>query len=221
MDKLGFYPEQMQALENMIWQPNGIIIVSGPTGSGKTTTLYSILMKLASPETKMMSVEDPVEYTLPGVNQVHVNKRAGLTFEVALRAFLRHDPDVIMIGDTRNLETEKLALEAALTGHLVLSTLHTNDAPSVVTRLVEMGVEPYLIAATLRGAVSQRLARKVCSECGEEIEADPGSPTLRFLGITEWDLKEHRDQTGQGMRDMQTHRLQRPYRSLRDSHHRR
>lgn len=198
MDKLGFYPEQMQALEHMMWQPNGLLIVAGPTGSGKTTTLYSILMRLSGPEKKMMSVEDPVEYSLPGVNQVHVNKRAGLTFEAALRAFLRHDPDIIMIGETRTLETAKLATEAALTGHLVLSTLHTNDAPSVVTRLVDMGVEPYLIAATLLGAVSQRLARKVCRECGEDVEIDTNHPTARFLGITSSDLKEHSIRRGKG-----------------------
>jgi len=198
MDKLGFYPEQMQALDNMMWQPNGLIIVAGPTGSGKTTTLYSMMMKLASPEKKMMSVEDPVEYMLTGVNQVQVNKKAGLTFEAALRSFLRHDPDIIMVGETRNLETVKLALEAALTGHLVLSILHTNDAPSVVTRLVDMGVEPYLIAATLNGAVSQRLARKVCRECGEDIEADLDSPTIKFLGITARDLKEHKLRKGKG-----------------------
>jgi type IV pilus assembly protein PilB len=198
MDKLGLYPEQIQTLESMMWQPNGLIIVSGPTGSGKTTTLYSILMKLIGPERKMMSVEDPVEYTLTGVNQVQVNKRAGLTFESALRAFLRHDPDIIMIGETRNLETELLAIEAALTGHLVLTTLHTNDAPGVVTRLLDMGVEPYLIAATLLGAVSQRLARKVCRDCGEDIDADIDAPALKFLGITAWDLKEHKIRRGKG-----------------------
>ena len=198
LDKLGFYPEHMQAIDNLVGQPNGLIIVTGPTGSGKTTTLYSLLMKFVSPDRKIMSVEDPVEYMLTGVNQVNVNVRAGLTFEVALRAFLRHDPDVIMIGETRDLKTAELAMEAAVTGHLVLSQLHTNDAPSVVTRLLDMGVEPYLIAATLVGAVSQRLARKVCRDCGEDIELDTNDPTIRFLGITEWDLKEHKIRRGKG-----------------------
>ena len=198
MDRLGFYPEHMQEIARLIGQPNGLFVVTGPTGAGKTTTLYSILSKLVGPGRKIMSVEDPVEVTIPGVNQVHVNKRAGLTFEVALRSFLRHDPDIIMIGHTRNLETQQIAIEAAVTGHLVLSTLHTNDAPSVVTRIVDMGIEPYLIAATLIGAVSQRLARKVCGNCGEEIEADLDSPTLKFLGITAWDLKERKLRRGKG-----------------------
>ena len=198
LGKLGFYPEHIQTVEHMAHQPNGMIIVSGPTGSGKTTTLYSILKLIVSPDVKVLSVEDPVEYALTGVNQVQVNRRAGLTFEAALRAFLRHDPDVIMIGETRNLETAQVAIQAAITGHLVLSQLHTNDAPSVITRLVDMGVEPYLISATLLGAVSQRLARKVCRECGEEIEADLDSPPLKFLGITAWDLKEHKLRRGRG-----------------------
>lgn len=198
LEKLGFYPEQIQALEGMIRQPNGLVVASGPTGSGKTTTLYSLLMRLASPDKKMMSVEDPVEYLLTGVNQVHVNKRAGLTFETVMRAFFRHDPDVIMIGEVRSLETGMAGVEAALSGHMVLTQLHTNDAPSVVTRLTDMGVEPYLVAATLNGAISQRLARLVCRDCGEEIEADLDSPPLRFLGITAWDLKEHRLRRGRG-----------------------
>jgi type II secretory ATPase GspE/PulE/Tfp pilus assembly ATPase PilB-like protein len=198
LDKLGFYPEQIQALEHLIWQPSGQLILSGPTGSGKTTTMYSILMTLVSPEKKVLTVEDPVEYSLPGVNQVHVNKRAGLTFETAMRAFFRHDPDIIMIGETRNLETALAGVEAAMTGHLVLSQLHANDAPGVITRLADMGVEPYLIAATLLGAVSQRLARKVCQECGEGIEADTNDPAIRFLGITAWDLKEHTIRRGKG-----------------------
>lgn len=198
MDKLGFYPEHEQALDNLLHQPNGQIIVSGPTGSGKTTTLYSLLQKLVSPDRKLMSVEDPVEYILPGVNQIHINVRTGLTFPVVLRSFLRHDPDIIMVGETRDLQTAEIATQAAITGHLVLSQLHTNDAPSVITRLTDMGVEPYLIAATLLGAVSQRLARKVCGNCGEEIEADLDSPAVKFLGITDWDLKEHKLRRGKG-----------------------
>lgn len=198
MDKLGFYPEQMQAIQKMVHRPNGQIIVAGPTGSGKTTTLYSMMMELVKPETKLMSVEDPVEYILPGVNQVHINVRAGLTFPVVMRSFLRHDPDVIMVGETRDLETGKIAIEAAVTGHLVMSQLHTNDAPGAITRLLDMGLEPFLVSATMVGIVAQRLARKVCANCGEEIEADANDAAIRFLGITDWDLKEHKIRRGKG-----------------------
>lgn len=198
MDKLGFYPEHTQTVENMIGQPNGMIIVSGPTGSGKTTTLYSMMMKLVSPDRKLMSIEDPVEYALPGVNQVQVNTRAGLTFTGALRAFLRQDPDIIMVGETRDPETGKIAIEAAVTGHLVLTQLCTNDAPGAITRLLDMGLESFLVSATLLGIVSQRLARMVCSDCGEDVNADPDDPAIRFLGITDWDLKEHKIKRGKG-----------------------
>ncbi len=198
MDRMGFYPEQIQSLDNMIHQPNGLVIVCGPTGSGKTTTMYSMMMELVKPEAKLMSVEDPVEYILPGVNQVQINPRAGLTFPVAMRAFLRHDPDVIMVGEIRDLETGSIAVQAAVTGHLVLSQVHTNDAPSAVVRLMDCGIEPFLIASTIRGVLSQRLARKVCGNCGEDIDADANDPAVRFLGITEWDLKEHRIKRGKG-----------------------
>lgn len=198
MDKLGFYPEHIQTILKMIHQPNGQIIVAGPTGSGKTTTLYSMLMELVKPENKVMSVEDPVEYVLPGVNQVHVNVRAGLTFPVVMRSFLRHDPDIVMVGETRDLETAQMAVQAAITGHLVLSQLHTNDALSATSRLADIGIEPYLISATLVGVLSQRLARKVCGSCGEEIEADLNNPAIKFLGITDWDLKERKLRRGRG-----------------------
>ncbi len=198
MDRLGLYPEHIESIRRMIHQPSGQVIVSGPTGSGKTTTLYSMMMELVRPEVKLMSVEDPVEYALPGVNQVQVNKRAGLTFQAALRAFLRQDPDIIMVGEIRDRETGQIAIEAAVTGHLVLSQLHANDAPGVVTRLLDMGLESFLISASLVGIVCQRLARKVCADCGEEIDADPNDPAIRFLGITDWDLKEHKIRRGRG-----------------------
>jgi type IV pilus assembly protein PilB len=168
LDKLGLYPETQEALLDLCNQPNGMFLICGPTGSGKTTTLYSSLNVVNSVEKNVMTIEDPVEYQLAGLSQVHVNRKAGLTFANALRAFLRQDPDVIMIGETRDLETAEIAVQAALTGHLLLTTIHTNDAPSVATRLVDMGVEPFLISASMIGALAQRLARKICSKCKEE-----------------------------------------------------
>ena len=168
LDKLGLYPETQETLLDLCNQPNGMFLICGPTGSGKTTTLYSSLNVVNSVEKNVMTVEDPVEYQLPGLSQVHVNRKAGLTFANALRAFLRQDPDVIMVGETRDLETAEIAVQASLTGHLVLTTIHTNDAPSVATRLSDMGVEPFLISASMIGALAQRLARKICSKCKEE-----------------------------------------------------
>jgi type IV pilus assembly protein PilB len=168
LDKLGLYPETQEQLLDLCLQPNGMFLICGPTGSGKTTTLYSALNVTNSVEKNVMTVEDPVEYQLPGLSQVHVNRKAGLTFANALRAFLRQDPDVIMVGETRDLETAEIAVQASLTGHLVLTTIHTNDAPSVATRLADMGVEPFLISASMIGALAQRLARKICPNCKEE-----------------------------------------------------
>ncbi|HEY0073358.1 MAG TPA: GspE/PulE family protein [Abditibacteriaceae bacterium] len=165
LDKLGLYPETQTQLLDICHQPNGCFMICGPTGSGKTTTLYSVLNVVNSVEKNVMTVEDPVEYQLAGLSQVHVNRKAGLTFANALRAFLRQDPDVIMVGEIRDLETAEIAVQAALTGHLVLSTIHTNDAPSTATRLGDMGVEPFLISASLVGALAQRLSRRVCSQC--------------------------------------------------------
>ncbi len=170
LDKLGLYPETQEQLLDMCMQPNGMFLICGPTGSGKTTTLYSALNVTNSVEKNVMTVEDPVEYQLPGLSQVHVNRKAGLTFANALRAFLRQDPDVIMVGETRDLETAEIAVQASLTGHLVLTTIHTNDAPSVPTRLADMGVEPFLISASMIGALAQRLARKICENCKEPYE---------------------------------------------------
>ena len=178
--KLGFNPETLARLEELIVQPNGMVLSTGPTGSGKTTTQYSVLHKINSVDKNIITVEDPVEYQLNGISQVQVNVKAGLTFGTALRSFLRQDPDIIMVGEMRDLETAEIAVEASLTGHLVLSTLHTNNAPSAVIRMVDMGVEPYLIAATVIGVMAQRLARKVCANCREEYQI-PASD-LRVLG---------------------------------------
>ncbi|MGO8672354.1 MAG: GspE/PulE family protein [Capsulimonadaceae bacterium] len=179
LNKLGFQPDVQQKLEELVGQPNGMILTTGPTGSGKTTTLYSILNKINSSEKNIITVEDPVEYQLPGVSQVNVNRKAGLTFGSALRSFLRQDPDIIMVGEMRDLETCQIAVEAALTGHLVLSTLHTNDAPSTVMRLADMGIESYLIAATVVGILAQRLCRKVCVNCKQPYQI-PASELVRF-----------------------------------------
>ena len=181
LEKLGFFPETQADMELIISQPYGIILTTGPTGSGKSTTQCAVLNRLASPEVNIMTVEDPVEYIIPGVNQVHVNRKAGLTFATAMRAFLRQDPDIIMVGEIRDLETAETAVQASLTGHLVLSTLHTNDAPTSITRLIDMGIEPFLVAASLTGALAQRLARKICKECKEAYK--PPAEALARLGF--------------------------------------
>ncbi|HEY3379923.1 MAG TPA: ATPase, T2SS/T4P/T4SS family [Armatimonadota bacterium] len=183
LGKLGFTQDMMAELEELIVQPNGMVLITGPTGSGKTTTLYSILNQINSVEKNVLTVEDPVEYQLPGINQVSVNRKAGLNFPVAMRAFLRQDPDIIMIGEIRDLETAEIAVQASLTGHMVLSTLHTNDAPATIVRLGDMGVEPFLISASIIGIVAQRLSRKLCEECKEPIS--PPMEALQRLGIKE------------------------------------
>jgi type IV pilus assembly protein PilB len=164
---LSFLEENYQKYKESYTKPYGMILVTGPTGSGKSTTLYATLNAVSKPEINVITVEDPVEYRLPGINQVQVNPKAGLTFAGALRSILRSDPDVVLIGEIRDHETAQIAIEAALTGHLVLSTLHTNDAPSAVTRLVEMGIEPFLVGSALDAVVAQRLARKLCGKCKE------------------------------------------------------
>jgi len=183
LNKLGFFPDTLAAIEKLIMQPNGMFLTTGPTGAGKTTTLYSSLHRINSVERNIMTVEDPVEYQLPGVSQVAVHRKAGLSFATALRSFMRQDPDIIMVGEIRDLETAEMAIQASLTGHLVLSTLHTNDAPSSVTRLVDMGVEPFLVSATMIGALAQRLGRRICESCKEEYETS--SEVLVPLGYTE------------------------------------
>lgn len=161
LEELGMEKEDLELYHSIISKKNGIILVTGPTGSGKTTTLYATLTKLNSKEVNITTIEDPVEYQLPGINQIQINPKIGLTFAKGLRHILRQDPDIIMVGEIRDLETAKIAVQAALTGHLVFSTLHTNDAPSAVTRLLEMGIENYLVEATVLGVVAQRLVRKI------------------------------------------------------------
>lgn len=170
-EHLGLSKENLKKLNNIISNPHGIVLVTGPTGSGKSTTLYTVLSELNSSNVNIITVEDPVEYTLDGINQVNVNTKAGLTFASGLRSILRQDPDIIMIGEIRDEETAQIAIKAAITGHLVLSTLHTNDAPSSITRLVDMGVEPYLVASSVVGVIAQRLVRKICPYCKEKYEA--------------------------------------------------
>lgn len=167
-ETLGISKNNLKRLNNIISSPNGIVLVTGPTGSGKSTTLYTILSELNKSNVNIVTVEDPVEYTLDGVNQVNVNNKAGLTFANGLRSILRQDPDIVMIGEIRDEETAEIAIKAAITGHLVLSTLHTNDAPSTITRLLDMGIEPYLVATSVSGIIAQRLVRKICSSCKEE-----------------------------------------------------
>ncbi len=168
LTKLGFEEISLKFFLEALEHPYGMILVTGPTGSGKTTTLYSALMKLNTPEVNIMTAEDPVEYNFPGINQVHVREDIGLTFASALRSFLRQDPDIIMVGEIRDYETAEIAVKAALTGHLVLSTLHTNDAPSTITRLINMGIEPFLISSSVILVVAQRLVRKLCPKCKKE-----------------------------------------------------
>jgi type IV pilus assembly protein PilB len=168
MTKLGFEAKQLEVFKEGIHRPYGMCLVTGPTGSGKTTTLYSALAELNTPDSNISTAEDPCEFNLEGCNQVNVKKEVGLTFATALKAFLRQDPDIIMVGEIRDLEVGEIAVEAALTGHLVLSTLHTNDAPATVTRLLNMGIEPFLVVAALNVIVAQRLCRKICMNCREE-----------------------------------------------------
>ena len=167
LEDLGVSEELRKQIADVIRKPTGALFVTGPTGSGKSTTLYAALSELNKPELKTITVEDPVEYRLKGINQMQINTKAGLTFASALRTILRSDPDVIMVGEIRDVETAKISIEAALTGHFVLSTLHTNDAPSALTRLNEMGVEPFLTASAVSAVLAQRLARRLCVHCRE------------------------------------------------------
>jgi type IV pilus assembly protein PilB len=181
LTKLGFDEEQLKEFRQSIFKPFGMVLITGPTGSGKTTTLYSSLMELNNTEVNISTAEDPVEYSLPGVNQVQVHDDIGLTFASCLRSFLRQDPDIILVGEIRDYETAEVAIKSALTGHLVLSTLHTNDAPSSITRLLNMGVEPFLVTASLNSVVAQRLVRKVCKDC--KVEYDVSPQVLIDLGV--------------------------------------
>ena len=182
-DRLGFAPATARAFERLIHQPHGIVLVTGPTGSGKTTTLYAALDKINAPDRKIITVEDPVEYQLNGVNQIPVRPKIGLSFASGLRHIVRQDPDVIMVGEIRDLETAEIAIQAALTGHLVFSTLHTNDAPGAVTRLQDMGCEPYLVSSVLNGVLAQRLVRRICLACRAPDHPEPAD--LLAIGVTD------------------------------------
>ena len=196
--RLGFYADDLELVTKIINYPDGIFLVTGPTGSGKTTSLYAFLNTINTTARKLITVEDPIEYQLPGVNQVQVDRYVDMTFAAALRSMLRQAPNIIMVGEIRDLETAEIAINAALTGHLVFSTLHTNDAPGAVTRLVDMGVKPFLVATALRAAMAQRLLRRVCKEC-----AEPYTPTqaeCRILGLTDEYLANHKFVKGKGCR---------------------
>ncbi|MBS0657906.1 MAG: type II/IV secretion system protein [Verrucomicrobia bacterium] len=196
LETLGMPDYVYQYILDTIEKPNGIFIVTGPTGSGKTTTLYSCLRKINTIDTKLLTAEDPVEYDLEGIVQVPINDTIGLTFGRVLRAFLRQDPDRIMIGETRDIETAQIAIQASLTGHLVFTTLHTNDSAGAVTRLIDMGVEPFLISATLEGVLAQRLIRRICPGC--RVEYKPGETVLRSIGLTTEQIGDKRFYYGKG-----------------------
>ncbi len=199
LEKLGFEPQSMQDFVRAIANPYGMVLVTGPTGSGKTTTLYSALTRLSTPEVNVMTCEDPVEYNLDGINQVPINETVGLTFGAALKAFLRQDPNIIMVGEVRDIETGSIATKAALTGHLVLSTLHTNDAPSAIGRLIDMGIEPFLVASSVNLILAQRLVRRPCAGCRQPIEKHP--EILRELHLTEQEAAEYQIFEGPGCID--------------------
>src|SRR5438876_3117338 len=208
LDKLGFPADTLKRFDALIKRPHGIILVTGPTGSGKTTTLYGALDKINSPDRKIITVEDPVEYQLKGVNQIAVKPKIGLSFATGLRHIVRQDPDVILVGEIRDLETAEIAIQASLTGHLVFSTLHTNDAPSAITRLQDMGVEPYLLSSVLEGVLAQRLVRRICQVCrvpevaspadieALAIDADPHTKLFRGLGCDDCRGTGYRGRTG-------------------------
>jgi len=186
--KLGFHEDDLRRFHRIIRRPNGIFLVTGPTGSGKTTTLYAALNQLNRPDVKILTVEEPVEYMLSGINQVQVNEDIGLTFSRVLRSMLRQAPNVILVGEMRDLETAEVGIQAALTGHLVFSTLHTNDAPSAVTRLIDLGVKPFLVASSVQAIMAQRLVRVLCQSCKEPYQ--PSAAELRTVGLTEEDTKD-------------------------------
>ncbi len=196
---IGFEEVPLRNFREAIHQPWGMVLVTGPTGSGKSTTLYSALTELNTPSENISTAEDPVEMNIPGVNQVHVKEEIGLTFAAALRSFLRQDPDIIMVGEIRDFETAETAVKAALTGHLVLSTLHTNDAPSTINRLLNMGIEPFLLTASLILIMAQRLVRRICKECKEPVEVAP--EVLMECGFSEEDAKTIQPMKGKGCRN--------------------
>ncbi|MBN1507839.1 MAG: type II secretion system ATPase GspE [Sedimentisphaerales bacterium] len=182
LDKLGMSERDLDMMRMILERPHGIILVTGPTGSGKTTTLYAALSRINDIQRKIITIEDPIEYQLHGVNQIQISRKAGLTFASGLRSILRHDPDVVLVGEIRDTETAEIAIQASLTGHLVFSTLHTNDAPSALTRLVDMGIEPYLVASSLEAVLAQRLVRVVCPDCKEPLSRNEMAPLRQRFG---------------------------------------
>jgi len=180
---LGFHPDDYKIFRTLIRKPNGIILVTGPTGSGKTTTLYAALNEINRPDVKIITAEDPVEYNLAGINQCQVNRTTGMTFQRIVRAMLRQEPEVVLVGEIRDHETAEIAIQAALTGHLVFSTLHTNDAPGALTRLIDMKVAPFLVASSIQAVMAQRLVRTICEQCKEPF--DPDQATIKASGLTE------------------------------------
>lgn len=188
LEDVGFLPDTVRTFTDLIRSPNGVILMTGPTGSGKTTTLYSALATINNAETKIVTIEDPVEYMLDGINQVQINKEVDLDFSIGLRAILRQAPDVIMVGEMRDLEAAEIGIRAALTGHLVFSTLHTNDAPSACVRLIDMGVKPFMVASSLQAVIAQRLVRRICSQCKTEYK-----PTTQEIANTGFDVDEYGD----------------------------
>ncbi|HKC65242.1 MAG TPA: type IV-A pilus assembly ATPase PilB, partial [Pyrinomonadaceae bacterium] len=196
MTKLGFEPESLVKFQRNISRPYGMVLVTGPTGSGKTNTLYSALQSLNTPETNIMTAEDPVEFNLMGINQVQMKEQIGLNFAAALRSFLRQDPNIILVGEIRDFETAEIAIKAALTGHLVLSTLHTNDAPSTISRLMNMGIEPFLVATSVNLIQAQRLIRRICKDCKKEQQTPPEA--LIEIGFSPDEAKQMKTYKGRG-----------------------
>jgi type IV pilus assembly protein PilB len=197
MTKLGFEQGQLDVFQDCIHRPYGMVLVTGPTGSGKTTTLYSALSELNQTSENLSTAEDPVEFNLAGINQVQMHEDIGLNFAAALRSFLRQDPDIIMVGEIRDFETAEIAVKAALTGHMVLSTLHTNDAPSTVNRLLNMGIEPFLVSSSVNCIVAQRLARRICEECKER-DPEVNTEALVKAGLKEEVAREVTGYKGKG-----------------------
>jgi type IV pilus assembly protein PilB len=196
MTKLGFEPESLEKFQRAIIKPFGMVLVTGPTGSGKTNTLYSAISNLNKPDTNIMTAEDPVEFQLPGINQVQMKEQIGLNFAAALRSFLRQDPNVILVGEIRDFETAEIAIKAALTGHMVLSTLHTNGAPETISRLMNMGIEPFLVATAVHLIVAQRLIRRICANC--IVEDDVPEKAMLDAGFTPQEAKTVKPKKGKG-----------------------
>ena len=215
LEELGYYPDDLAIIEHLIKQEHGIILVTGPTGSGKTTSLYSMLNKINSPDKNILTIEDPIEYQLKGIGQIPVNVKVGLTFASGLRSIVRQDPDVILVGEIRDLETAEIAIQAALTGHLVFSTLHTNDSASAITRLIDMGIEPFLVTSSVNAIVAQRLARKICPVCKQQYF--PESETLAGNRPVTGDARQRRvSLAGSRMQGLPRNRLQGQDRHLRN-----